>query len=140
MVRVILPPRYGGVLTVRVAAIPKVTFLLALTPLPTEGLILPLALCVASALRRSQLHMLPTISGHIIQTLISRGVSVVVLTSPYSGFTSSLLQGAKIVNADYADVPGVSISAITIWKFSSLRCRLELTPPLLMGGSYHQYY
>ncbi|KAI6018326.1 hypothetical protein EDC04DRAFT_464263 [Pisolithus marmoratus] len=51
----------------------------------------------------------PTIGARIVQALISRGVSVIVLARPGSVSTSSpLLQGAKITTVDYADVPGVS--------------------------------
>ncbi|KAI6112376.1 hypothetical protein EDD17DRAFT_762354 [Pisolithus thermaeus] len=51
----------------------------------------------------------PTVGSRIVQALIKRGASVVVLARPSSGSTASpLLQGAKIANVDYADVPGVS--------------------------------
>ncbi|KAG6334307.1 hypothetical protein ID866_4786 [Astraeus odoratus] len=51
----------------------------------------------------------PTIGARIVQALISRGASVVALARPESKSpTNPLLQGAKIVTVDYANVEGVS--------------------------------
>ncbi|KAG1738602.1 uncharacterized protein EDB91DRAFT_1237696 [Suillus paluster] len=51
----------------------------------------------------------PTIGGRIVKALLERGASVVALTRPSSASTSSpLLEGAKIVTADYADVKSVA--------------------------------
>jgi len=51
----------------------------------------------------------PTIGGRIVQALIKRGSSVVVLARPGSKSTeSTLLEGAKIATAEYSDVKAVS--------------------------------
>lgn len=51
----------------------------------------------------------PTIGGRIVKALLERGASVVVLARPSStSISSPLLEGAKIVTADYADVKAVA--------------------------------
>lgn len=51
----------------------------------------------------------PTIGGRIVKALLERGASVVALARPSStSISSPLLEGAKIVTADYADVKAVA--------------------------------
>ncbi|KIK47984.1 hypothetical protein CY34DRAFT_798846 [Suillus luteus UH-Slu-Lm8-n1] len=51
----------------------------------------------------------PTIGGRIVKALVERGASVVVLARPSStSISNPLLEGAKIVTADYADVKAVA--------------------------------
>lgn len=51
----------------------------------------------------------PTIGGRIVKALLERGASVVVLVRPSStSISSPLLEGSKIVTADYADVKAVA--------------------------------
>lgn len=51
----------------------------------------------------------PTIGGRIVKALLERGASVVALARPSStSISSTLLEGAKIVTADYADVKAVA--------------------------------
>jgi hypothetical protein len=51
----------------------------------------------------------PTIGGRIVKALLERGASVVALVRPSStSISSPLLEGAKIVTVDYADVTAVA--------------------------------
>lgn len=51
----------------------------------------------------------PTIGGRIVKALLERGASVVTLVRPSStSISSPLLEGAKIVTADYTDVKAVA--------------------------------